>query len=843
MQPARLDLPIIQGATLRQVLRIMQPVLEYRAITAIAPTAPVQLTVDHGLPSDWPVWVRGVTRMPALNAEPIRQRPHMATVLNASTLEINPLSATGLSPAGGELVYNLPVDLTGATAVLQVLDDAGGELLSITPTVNAGGWIDVELSDEETAALVWRAGNWLLDISFSNGDVFRAFTGSAKVWPAGTSPVAAGMCAGGWVVTAGAQGVPGGQGPIGPAFQVDATGPTAERSLYDAEPEGFSFLDTTTGELFFREGAGWSAGVQFQGPPGISAYQVALDNGFVGTEAEWLEFLQGVEGDAGVGIANLAINGAGHLVVTYTNSVITDLGLVVGADGADGSNGSDGAAGADGADGANGSDGRGIASVAINGSGHLIITYDDTTTEDAGLIPGGGGSAAWGAIGGTLADQADLGAALGGKVDKVAGKGLSENDYSTAEKTKLGTVASNATANPDTDSLDEGDTNKWFTVARVLAAVLTGLSVATGGSVVETDTVLQAIGKLQKQITDLATAVSGKMANPMTAAGDVIVGGASGAPTRQAKGTDGQVFKMVAGSPAWGAESGANWGGIVGLLASQTDLQSALDAKAGQNLLINGDFGTNQRAFAGGALSAGSYGHDRWGAYNGGANYTASSGVVTIVSGAICQNIETPGLAGVTVTVSIDSPTAAVTVHVGSGANYATGTIASGAGRRSLTLTVPAAVTGDVKLRLSGAASFSRVKLERGATATAWQDTALGLSRILCCRYFYAFLNTSGVVFAAKVVQTAGVAGICNFDFPARMRALPAVTASGIRFVTTGGTATTTDAAILTGQYAPGTLSAKVNFDSFVTLPNPSNLVLNAASSHVSFDAELACTD
>jgi hypothetical protein len=41
------------------------------------------------------------------------------------------------------------------------------------------------------------------------------------------------------------------------------------------------------------------------------------------------------------------------------------------------------------------------------------------------------------------------------------------------------------------------------------------------------------------------------MENPMTTAGDLIVGGASGTPMRLAKGTDGQVLKMVAGSLAW----------------------------------------------------------------------------------------------------------------------------------------------------------------------------------------------------------------------------------------------------------------------------------------------------
>ena len=45
------------------------------------------------------------------------------------------------------------------------------------------------------------------------------------------------------------------------------------------------------------------------------------------------------------------------------------------------------------------------------------------------------------------ADIIDLGVELATKVDQVAGKGLSTNDYTTAEKTKLGGVATGATAN------------------------------------------------------------------------------------------------------------------------------------------------------------------------------------------------------------------------------------------------------------------------------------------------------------------------------------------------------------------------------------------------------------
>lgn len=63
----------------------------------------------------------------------------------------------------------------------------------------------------------------------------------------------------------------------------------------------------------------------------------------------------------------------------------------------------------------------------------------------------------------------------------------------------------------DTDMLAEGVTNKYFTEARVRAALLTGLSLASSADVVATDSILAAIGKLQAQL-DL---VGGSFANSM----------------------------------------------------------------------------------------------------------------------------------------------------------------------------------------------------------------------------------------------------------------------------------------------------------------------------------------
>lgn len=74
-----------------------------------------------------------------------------------------------------------------------------------------------------------------------------------------------------------------------------------------------------------------------KGKDGKSAYQIAIENGFIGTEEEWLESLKGIDGKDGIN----------------------------GKDGAPGQDGIDGQNGADGQDGVNGSDGRSAYEIAV----------------------------------------------------------------------------------------------------------------------------------------------------------------------------------------------------------------------------------------------------------------------------------------------------------------------------------------------------------------------------------------------------------------------------------------------------------------------------------------------
>ena len=59
-----------------------------------------------------------------------------------------------------------------------------------------------------------------------------------------------------------------------------------------------------------------------------------------------------------------------------------------------------------------------------------------------------------------------------------------------------------------------------------------------------------------KEIDDAVAKAGTALQNPMTAAGDLIVGGEDGAADKLAKGTDGKVLKMVSGAPAWADDAG-----------------------------------------------------------------------------------------------------------------------------------------------------------------------------------------------------------------------------------------------------------------------------------------------
>ncbi|MDY0208073.1 MAG: hypothetical protein RBR82_15840 [Pseudomonas sp.] len=181
MEPAHLDLLITPGETWRKPLKIMQPVYEYKPITSINQTAPLTLTVNHGLPLDhWPVWIEASTSS-TLNTDKTLARPRMVRAIDPQTVELNGINGHSINAAGGYLVYQLPVDFTGCTASMVFKgqhDDI--ELTEISGLSIGLGYIDAELTAEQSL-LLRNSSIYQLWVAHPNGDKVQWLCGGVSI--------------------------------------------------------------------------------------------------------------------------------------------------------------------------------------------------------------------------------------------------------------------------------------------------------------------------------------------------------------------------------------------------------------------------------------------------------------------------------------------------------------------------------------------------------------------------------------------------------------------------------------------------------------------------------------
>lgn len=75
---------------------------------------------------------------------------------------------------------------------------------------------------------------------------------------------------------------------------------------------------------------------------GKSAYDIAVENGYKGTEKEWVKSVEANGKQKQAGISTAKFNDSGDLMITLTDGTRINVGRVAGSDGKDGTNGKDG---------------------------------------------------------------------------------------------------------------------------------------------------------------------------------------------------------------------------------------------------------------------------------------------------------------------------------------------------------------------------------------------------------------------------------------------------------------------------------------------------------------------
>lgn len=118
---------------------------------------------------------------------------------------------------------------------------------------------------------------------------------------------------------------------------------------------------------------------------GKSAFEIAKENGYSGTEKEWNKAVANVSNQNKSVITNADFNKNGDFILTLLDGTDVNVSNVSNSKGKDGT---DGKNGTNGKNGANGKDGRSITLASVNSEGQLVITYSDGSSVNLDKLVG-----------------------------------------------------------------------------------------------------------------------------------------------------------------------------------------------------------------------------------------------------------------------------------------------------------------------------------------------------------------------------------------------------------------------------------------------------------------------
>lgn len=335
---------------------------------------------------------------------------------------------------------------------------------------------------------------------------------------------------------------------------------------------------------------------------------------------------------------------------------------------------------------------------------------------------------------------------------------------------KAGTAA--ATGSQTTPAVDAGYVPLW------VVTVAYGQTTITSGNIVQHASAPFIGTKLPAVPSDVQSgkwtyAAAGGTANALTAAfvptpaslidGMVVRVKAASSNTGAAT-LNGDAIVLENGSALTGGElrsgviyefrrNGSNW------VLSSSFVAAAKIANT-QNLVLNPLFRVNQDAFAGGAVSAGTYAIDMWGAPAGVAsNMSFASGVATISSGNMKQVVEDPGYALGSVTLAWNG-TATCSVN--------------GASAAASPITFTHA-SGNISI-VFGTGTVSKPMMAQGTAALPFVAPSLLIDKLNCFRYY--FVNTDQLdQYAPSNLTVSQAQGLRYYvNYPTTMRIQAPVT-------------------------------------------------------------------
>lgn len=152
--PEKINFKMYQGSTFNEVIHWESAIKGYKAISSITKAAPVVITsAAHGITNGWRFKVANVLGMTELNSKDGEW--YIASDKTSDTVSINSINSLGYKDytSGGVLEYNIPVNLTGYSARMQLRAKIDSATI-IDEYTNLNGKIVIDATNNSITILV-----------------------------------------------------------------------------------------------------------------------------------------------------------------------------------------------------------------------------------------------------------------------------------------------------------------------------------------------------------------------------------------------------------------------------------------------------------------------------------------------------------------------------------------------------------------------------------------------------------------------------------------------------------------------------------------------------------------